>query len=864
MSSVQFLLEDARSRVSTLLAVEDSSTAGKTAERGTASFGAGAAVTGGSAALARSLADRLPASTQATVSASRLPQVATVAPAAGTAAPANTALPVAALPAAPAPAIALPAAPAPAILAPTILAPTVTSPAVAASAQPAASAAPAVVVAPAASSPAPSSLVLSSPALSSAASVSAVSSLPAAGITAELPAATATLVPVSTSPVTVVETAVVAGVASVVEGVKEVVSSAVATVSGIGGALVDMVVAALGGDSGVSGPLLSREQLQSAIRVGAEPGKLTPETPPSGGNGDELTNEDDLSAAPEPEAEPDEVGVIGGNGTTYYVDYAAGDNGNSGKSPDKPWKHAPGDSLATGAAASVSLKPGDTVRFKAGVAYRGSIALKHSGSEGNPIIYTGTGFGSGQAIWDGADEVSSSVPCPSQSACGGAANWSSLRLVTFAEPETEHRKLFDAQGALFEPQSPGQSDPFWGANIDQYAVIPVAKAAAMTEGRLEDAALAAAARNEPNARLLLWVYGNKVVERTIDSISGNTLYFDGKGLVPYTNRDSKAAIVGAVKSVNKPGLYAIIAPGKAIVYPRSAGASQYYVGKGRSAFNLRGQSNITVHGFQFVRGTASRGTTREGVVVANYSGAVSNIRIESNRFQNFSMQNGYGMVMLNNVTNLVIRGNRLEDLEGASGFRLGSKVFNLTVENNRLRKMGRTGIFLGGVTGGVVRSNILSEFLGVHGNAMSYYEANKSVDVTGNCVFNSSRPMTFHGDGSGGNTVNNIRFADNIFVTSADGTSAVYSWGSGMRGVVLENNLALGRKAGFILNSGDKEVTATRNRTSRLLINGSKTTPAGWLIQNNDDSAELGDAANASLAMNGCTAQSPSGVLAVG
>ena len=67
--------------------------------------------------------------------------------------------------------------------------------------------------------------------------------------------------------------------------------------------------------------------------------------------------------------------VVSGGGRTFYIDFAEGEDSNSGTSASQPWKHAPGDSAATGNAVRTVLVAGDTVRFKAGVPYRGTIAV---------------------------------------------------------------------------------------------------------------------------------------------------------------------------------------------------------------------------------------------------------------------------------------------------------------------------------------------------------------------------------------------------------------------------------------------------------------------------------------------------------
>ncbi|HTT45762.1 MAG TPA: right-handed parallel beta-helix repeat-containing protein [Thermoplasmata archaeon] len=92
----------------------------------------------------------------------------------------------------------------------------------------------------------------------------------------------------------------------------------------------------------------------------------------------------------------------------YYVDFASGLDTNAGTSPSAPWKHSPGDADATGVTANTTLRPGDTVVFRGGVVYNGTIGVDWSGTAGAPITYDGNSrgtFGSGRAIVDGEGQA---------------------------------------------------------------------------------------------------------------------------------------------------------------------------------------------------------------------------------------------------------------------------------------------------------------------------------------------------------------------------------------------------------------------------------------------------------------------------
>ncbi len=83
------------------------------------------------------------------------------------------------------------------------------------------------------------------------------------------------------------------------------------------------------------------------------------------------------------------LALPGGSGNaaerTFYVDSAAGDDDAEGQSPDHAWR-----SLER--VNSAELQPGDTVRFRCGGQWRGSL-VPVSGVEGKPVTYTSYGDG---------------------------------------------------------------------------------------------------------------------------------------------------------------------------------------------------------------------------------------------------------------------------------------------------------------------------------------------------------------------------------------------------------------------------------------------------------------------------------------
>lgn len=548
---------------------------------------------------------------------------------------------------------------------------------------------------------------------------------------------------------------------------------------------------------------------------------------------------------------------------TYYVDYKNGDDANEGTSSSSPWKHAPGDVAATGAPASVKLAGGDVVQFRGGVSYRGSIQMKYSGTSAAPITYSGTGWGQGRAIIDGADPVTSIVDCPSRRTCGGAPNWQKLKLVTFDTPKTRLIRFFDQLGPIYEAQYPASPDSFWDDDIANYAVTPKGQAGTIETGRLENAALAAqAAKGGSDLYLTFWVYGNLIESRKVKAVSRDTIYFDATNLRLYKDRDGRVALMGSPHTLHKEGSYALVAPNQAVVLPREGGG-QIMVGSGRYGFDTRSLSNIKITGFHFARGTGATNELTTGLAIYNgryFHG--KNWTISNNVFGPAVLQHGRGIVTLAWVDGVDVSDNSFHDIQRGSGVRAAPNVRNLNLSGNRVTRVGRTGLYLGGVENATLRGNILHDIHGVHGNAMSFYLKNRNITVENNCVYNSVRPVTFHGEGGGASGAShNLLFKGNILVGSRESVAAINSWGSNTNEVTITRNIALGGKAGIRLHSSDIGVTVTENRTSGVITQG--RTPGDWTLRDNVTGVPLSSAREGELTSTACSMDTSRGTLAV-
>lgn len=512
---------------------------------------------------------------------------------------------------------------------------------------------------------------------------------------------------------------------------------------------------------------------------------------------------------------------------TFYVDFAAGNDSASGTAAASAWKHAPGDPAATGGAGAARLGAGDTVRFRGGVAYRGTIRMAADGKEGAPIRYVGDEWGSAPAIFDGSDAVDGVARCADAAGCGGATNWAQLSVISFTPPPTQLIKFFDTTGILYQSQFPAPVDPFFSDDVATYAKMPVSAGARVRGGELDwPEAAKRLGSSAGDSELSIWVQANQVARRTLIGTRGTVLVFEPGDINPYTDRDGRYAIVGSAALISAAGQYAVVAPGRAVAWLRDA--TPPTIGNGRFAIDLAGRSNIVVRGFAFEHFAGANGAVREGVGVLNNGDLAKGITIENNRFRISSLYNGQGVLSLRNVSGVTIRGNDMREIERGSGIRMG-KASDVTIENNRIERVGRTGVALLGVNNATIRGNTLARITGVHGNGITLYLDNRKVLVEANTVTLATRPMTFHGDKSAvGPGDHDFTITHNVFIADSDGAAAVTSWGANTRGVTITGNILYGPKAGVRLTPTDTGITIADNISSGLIVTGPQ--PGGWKV----------------------------------
>ncbi len=513
----------------------------------------------------------------------------------------------------------------------------------------------------------------------------------------------------------------------------------------------------------------------------------------------------------------------------YYIDYSAGDDRASGRSKAMAWRHAPGDENAKGVAARTALRPGDALLFASGVRYRGELKLKWSGTPTAPITIT-SDVG-GRAIFDGSDPAVGVRPCLSSTDCGGSHFWRRLSKIEFGGVKAPNVALFTSMGPLFPAQAPNVSDIFYSDNVQDYFEVSGADLSAgfAVLPKYVSELLGGPVR----ANLALWVYGNQVVLRPITSINGNVAHFDPTGLRFYDNRLSRIAVLGHQNLIDRPGEFSLVEGGRAAVayLPKNYGFVS--TGSGRGGVNLNGVSNISISNVSFENMADDGINIDSGISIRNRLAGASSIHIGNNRFENFRMPKGQGVITLRNVEGLSIQGNLVQRVALGSGFRI-TRSSDVDISKNDIRKIGRTAIMLMDVNRAKVSANVIDDVRGVHGNGLSVYLGNRSIDVIRNTISGAYRPMTFHGDGHP-ESANNISIQDNIFVGVVGSSAALSSWGNATSGVDIQRNLLLGGTVGLLLSPEDVDVTVHGNALNGISYKGGY--PPSWKIGSNTEIA---------------------------
>ncbi|MBN1984322.1 MAG: right-handed parallel beta-helix repeat-containing protein, partial [Chitinivibrionales bacterium] len=483
--------------------------------------------------------------------------------------------------------------------------------------------------------------------------------------------------------------------------------------------------------------------------------------------------------------------------TTYYIDFNDGNDNAAATSEMTPWKHCPGDSNATAAAAQCVLKPGDRVLFKGGVKYRGKIQIRCSGTAAAPIVFKGDGWGVSKAIIDGSEPVTALwTRCESQEEAEGNPQWQNIwyaSLPLFYNAFSLN--LIEENEFLHIAQYPSPSDPFYYDNPTEYM-----QPDDITRTSVEHSQLASlGGSNLVGCYVFAYLINDYVVEQKIDEFdeASNTVIFADLGVEPNTGDKARYALANSVCFIDAPGefSYSEDANGDGghttYLWPRGGNPNTRQITYSVRNFgiDLSKANDVVIEGFAVQR-TVGWLPAQDGIAIGTYADfPASNIQIRNNTIamNRHASHDGYGGIFLQNVSNACVENNTVTYSPNMRGiFCIQSK--NCIIRNNTILQVGNTGVSNYTCSMMQITGNTIDKCLSTHANGISLYAGCKDILVAKNRIFSGTVTLESASD----NQTENITIFGNIIDAEKKLEMILANWCELYGKIMVLNNTIIG------------------------------------------------------------------------
>jgi len=498
-----------------------------------------------------------------------------------------------------------------------------------------------------------------------------------------------------------------------------------------------------------------------------------------------------------------------GFGTTYYIDFDGGSDTNNGLLSSTAFKHCPGDDNATDTAGVTSLMPGDTVLFKGGVCYRGSITCQWSGSAAGSITYDGNSlgtFGTGLAVIDGSEPVTGWTQCQSADDCGGNPNWQNIYTTTVSwETDPYTANMYEDDQLLWTSQNPDLSDPFFFDSLGNYRPIHSDN---VTRTSLTDPSYFT--QSDPDywngAYIIVWGVPNII---RVCKITGyvpaehKVLFNDTGSDSLYSDRTVYYATTNHLLHITVPGEYVVDEQTDTIyLWPRTGGdisQKEITVSRRHVGVNINGRNYITIDGLKIQKHTGGVGEIYRGIAVMDRLGGDHNVIHDNIMTMNRSIQKQGVIRMYGGCRDITVEDNYIYENPKNRGMILD--FIDSVCRNNTMRKNGGTGIAFYGCVNSQMLGNTVLEHTGMHSNGLTLYLSCQNCLVAYNSVYDGHNALTMQNS-------SDLTFAYNILHTNVNSTTAT-DWG-GCNGIYYYNNVMLSRY-GNALGGSSTNIVARNN-----------------------------------------------------
>ncbi len=535
---------------------------------------------------------------------------------------------------------------------------------------------------------------------------------------------------------------------------------------------------------------------------------------------------------------------------TYHVDFAGGNDTADGLTPQTAWKHSPGDPNATSTPSAASLAPGDTILFKGGVTYHGSIKLTTSGAQDQPITLDGNTsgtYGEGRAIIDGGQVIDQWKRCQTAADAQGNPRWKDIFYADLDLDISEnfnhgevvlHRQvpqnkqapwqrviLYDGDSRLLPiAQSPKPSDPFYPDIPSDFFVS--SQQIADVEG--ENMSFFADDKNLTGRTadfydgMFVGLHGgnNHVYFATVQKYdpAKRELFF-----APFKHKiypETRFALYNSVRLIEQPGEWAILPTetGKTRVYllperlendqPANIGFPVFETGIAVDA----GASHLRIQGFLIQRFAGGAG----GISVTRNEPRASHITIANNEIRFVSGHAGIG---LNYCDNITVENCYIHHCPAWTTAVFISRVNDFTVKGCRLDKNSGSGIRHYEAKRGSLTANAILNHYGMHSSSINVYEGCEDLTIERNYMHNVIAMNR---------NAENIVIRQNVVDSQGSAAVNIAMWNSGKTGGTAINNV-------LIENNTLINASHSVNHASSVFAQSGKnlSPPEGVVIKNN-------------------------------
>lgn len=489
---------------------------------------------------------------------------------------------------------------------------------------------------------------------------------------------------------------------------------------------------------------------------------------------------------------------------TFFVDHSVSTQGTGSKA--SPWKYVPRDKLFTG---SYTPAPGDLYIFKSGVPYMGELTQagktpSHNGNATNPIVLSGIGWGSGKALFEGADTITGWLPCDgTEPDLMGNPNWANIKKIAMPFPvKAPHVQQLFVDGASEyvqqTPQNPNAAD-FDNLLVNNLAMHNTATANATWAsgvGTITDPWISA---NIPvgvdpvGAYVQHWTTSNMIKYGVITAFDRalNKLTIAMPAPFYYISGVTKWAFQNIPGMISVPGQFATSVDGLNLYYYPRAAFSLTQFSRRQWLIPLKYRAYTWVQGFTVehyfsnivrpvdarapstVTSPADAAGTAAAQIGSYMDTPLPGIRITNNNVRFVRSEGGQGVIGTTGAGGILdgaIERNTVDKCPDSSGIRLASTGSRrVRIAFNDVTGTGRTAIYFSGDSI-LCEYNYVHDIYNVHGNGISCYgnTATHNCTVRFNEVIDVLRAVTFDGNTTGVvSTMNkNNKVYQNIFVSA--------------------------------------------------------------------------------------------------